>query len=364
MVKVGGSVQDVINSRKQAADKLEAATSCNASDCSSLFGTGEVGIQEEKLVANIAFDMLNAISFMHSHSLLHLDVKPSNVLLNSKGDAKLADFGLAKKLEEANNFAGKTFNGTFDYMSPERLRREQYSYPSDIWSFAWTVVAILLGESPSTILRENSVSGSGSGQTGVSSENTTENEKQDSTTSQFLFGDRDQQCVKKVLEQHRFSEILIDMVLPCLQVDPSKRPTAKQLLKHKFFRNHNLQVGRKDKPLAGKKHSKRANKAWKDEEASRLLLTQVSKRLAQYQTSHKGFEVQTAKVKMLAKQLNVQAQVVQLHLSAALKEQAIKKNLPAFKLAARQFTGETDKGRRNSFSSFSSLKTESSALNV
>lgn len=65
--------------------------------------------------------MLSGLAYLHVVAKqAHLDIKPENVLINSRGYVKLSDFGLSRSFEETQHFM-KTFVGTMTYMSPERI---------------------------------------------------------------------------------------------------------------------------------------------------------------------------------------------------------------------------------------------------
>ena len=103
--------------------------------------------QTEKVVQGIAQQMLIGLSFLHSLRLIHRDVKPSNALISSTGIVKLADFGLARTLESGASLA-ESFCGTFDYMAPERMIGNSYSFHSDVWSLGLTVHTVAIGTYP------------------------------------------------------------------------------------------------------------------------------------------------------------------------------------------------------------------------
>ncbi|NWR24258.1 MP2K2 kinase, partial [Emberiza fucata] len=82
-----------------------------------------------------------------SHCPLSLfpDVKPSNILVNSRGEIKLCDFGVSGQLIDS---MANSFVGTRSYMSPERLQGTHYSVQSDIWSMGLSLVELSIGRYP------------------------------------------------------------------------------------------------------------------------------------------------------------------------------------------------------------------------
>ncbi|KAL8197417.1 UNVERIFIED_CONTAM: Dual specificity mitogen-activated protein kinase kinase 1 [Gekko kuhli] len=73
------------------------------------------------------------------------DVKPSNILVNSRGEIKLCDFGVSGQLIDS---MANSFVGTRSYMSPERLQGTHYSVQSDIWSMGLSLVEMAIGRYP------------------------------------------------------------------------------------------------------------------------------------------------------------------------------------------------------------------------
>jgi serine/threonine protein kinase len=90
------------------------------------------GCQDEAVLADIAFQALSGVHYLHMNKNVHRDIKPANILCSSTGVVKIADFGISKALDKTTGFAN-TFVGTVCYMSPERITGEIYSFSSDIW---------------------------------------------------------------------------------------------------------------------------------------------------------------------------------------------------------------------------------------
>jgi serine/threonine protein kinase len=87
-----------------------------------------------------------ALDYLHGIGVVYRDLKPENVLICPDGHLKLTDFGLAKSVERNETTA--TFCGTAEYLAPEMIRRENYSYPIDWWALGVLAFEILFGEAP------------------------------------------------------------------------------------------------------------------------------------------------------------------------------------------------------------------------
>lgn len=116
----------------------------------------------ENIIAKMAIQILKGLRDMHSKRILHRDIKPANVLLDDSGQIKLADFGVSGRintstLDYKKTDAFSTFQGTFLFMSPERLRCEKYSYGSDIWALAMTLSELSFGHYPLKDLSDTSI---------------------------------------------------------------------------------------------------------------------------------------------------------------------------------------------------------------
>jgi serine/threonine protein kinase len=92
----------------------------------------------------------DALDFAHGEGLLHRDVKPANLLLAKDGSIRLADFSIARTLEEARSDspAANETRGTLSFMSPEQLLGQRLDGRSDQYSLACTIYQLLSGGPP------------------------------------------------------------------------------------------------------------------------------------------------------------------------------------------------------------------------
>jgi serine/threonine-protein kinase len=92
---------------------------------------------------------LSALAHLHEHGVVHRDVKPSNLLLDAAGVAKLADLGLAKRVDGGDDLTRTaTTVGTPMFMSPEQVRGEDATPASDLYALGVTLFQLLSGRPP------------------------------------------------------------------------------------------------------------------------------------------------------------------------------------------------------------------------
>ncbi|KAG6450062.1 serine/threonine-protein kinase fused isoform X1 [Manduca sexta] len=105
------------------------------------------GCLNEEQVKKITWDLVSALYYLHSHRVLHRDLKPQNVLLDSTGRAKLCDFGLARIMTNATHIL-TSIKGTPLYMAPELIDEKPYDHHADLWSLGCIVYELIAGQPP------------------------------------------------------------------------------------------------------------------------------------------------------------------------------------------------------------------------
>ena len=116
-------------------------------------GRGDMAV-----VLNVAIQIADALAAAHSHRIVHRDIKPSNITVNVRGQVKVLDFGLAKRLSDAtqsNDSAtvdlqtqSGTVLGTPRYMNPEQALGKPIDHRSDIFSFGVVLYELVTGRLP------------------------------------------------------------------------------------------------------------------------------------------------------------------------------------------------------------------------
>lgn len=119
-------------------------------DVGDLLANRRGGRLNEQFVRRIAEQLLLALSYAHRRGIIHRDIKPSNILLTQEGTVKVADFGIARIVEEDDVATGEPGEivGSARYMSPEQLRGEDATPRSDIYSVGVLLYHCLTGRPP------------------------------------------------------------------------------------------------------------------------------------------------------------------------------------------------------------------------
>uniref|UniRef100_A0A673BHH6 Serine/threonine-protein kinase 17A n=1 Tax=Sphaeramia orbicularis TaxID=375764 RepID=A0A673BHH6_9TELE len=103
----------------------------------------------EQDVIRLAKQILNGVAFLHRNNVVHLDLKPQNILLTCArplGDIRIVDFGLSRRMDNITEV--REILGTPEYVAPEILNYEPISTATDMWSIGVLIYFMLTGDSP------------------------------------------------------------------------------------------------------------------------------------------------------------------------------------------------------------------------
>ncbi|XP_072574093.1 dual specificity mitogen-activated protein kinase kinase 5 isoform X2 [Paramormyrops kingsleyae] len=201
-----------VEQQKQIMSELEILYKCDSpyiitfysaffvenriSICTEFMDGGSLDVYRrisEHVLGRIAVAVVKGLTYLWSLKILHRDVKPSNMLVNTRGQVKLCDFGVSTQLV---NSIAKTYVGTNVYMAPERISGEQYGIHSDVWSLGISFMELALGAFPYP---------------------------QD----------------PPVLPVGQFSETFVHFITQCMRKQPKERPAPNNLMDHEFIMLYN-----------------------------------------------------------------------------------------------------------------------------
>jgi len=108
----------------------------------------DVTVLEPEIVRELLLHLLDGLGEAHRHGLIHRDIKPANILVAPDGRPKLADFGIARAIDDVGLTGTGLLIGTASYLSPEQVEGRPLDVRSDIYSLGVVGYELLVGEPP------------------------------------------------------------------------------------------------------------------------------------------------------------------------------------------------------------------------
>jgi len=161
----------------------------------------------EEQIAAVLRDALRGLAYLHSIRKIHRDIKAGNILLNNKGEGKLADFGVSGQLSDTMA-KRQTVIGTPFWMAPEVIQEVGYGVEADLWSLGITGIELAEGHPPYSNIHP--------------------------MRAIFLIPSKPP---PKLTEPEKWTRDFNDFIAKCLTKKPDERPSAEELLKHPYILN-------------------------------------------------------------------------------------------------------------------------------
>jgi serine/threonine-protein kinase len=117
-------------------------------DIGTMLKSAPDGRLSEQFTVEVVGQLLRALNYAHRRGVIHRDIKPSNILITQEGVVKVADFGIARVIEEEEAGDPGEIIGSARYMSPEQLKGEETTPHSDLYSVGILLYHCLTGKPP------------------------------------------------------------------------------------------------------------------------------------------------------------------------------------------------------------------------
>jgi hypothetical protein len=161
--------------------------------------------RKEAYCAKMLKQLIHALQYLHSNSVVHRDIKMENILVDENDVLKLSDFGFAHKFKSKTEKEDELC-GTIEYMSPENLRERPYRFSPDIWCVGVLAYDMMFGDTPFKAKKNG------------------------------IMKKKILQCKYSFPQETKSSDELKDFIRRILVKDPHKRLTLSQMLEHPFFK--------------------------------------------------------------------------------------------------------------------------------
>jgi len=180
---------------------------CGAGSISDIMCILDIVLAEQQ-ISVIMWYVLRGLEYLHYNQLkIHRDIKAGNILLNNKGEAKLADFGVSGQLSDTMA-KRQTVIGTPFWMAPEVIQEVGYDVKADIWSLGITAIEMAQGDPPYSNIHP--------------------------MRAIFMIPSRPP---PRLREPDKWSPEFNDFIAKCLTKEVDERPTSRDLLEHPFVNN-------------------------------------------------------------------------------------------------------------------------------